>query len=226
MEPQKLSQKNLFKSDTSYNLSSTGFKRVTSQDDRTDITLSAAVILAGGKSRRLGGVSKATLKIGSTTVVDRLLDILEPFDNIYLSVANSDSEIKTNLVQIPDKEFDKGPLCAITTVFEKTVQEHILFVPCDMPFITREILFSLITSLKTEDCDAVVLCDTDGKVHPLCCAISRKVLPVLQQALSQNNLRLLCFFKKVETCALEVDDKYLININTTQDLKIARNFLK
>lgn len=78
-----------------------------------------AVILAGGRSRRMG-CCKATLKINGKTMLERLSESLRSFDEQILS-ANDPSLAEGLPVRlVPDRYPDSGPLGGLHAALSAT----------------------------------------------------------------------------------------------------------
>ena len=85
-----------------------------------------AVILAGGKSRRMGR-DKRTLRVGNRTLLS------------HTKAALSEAGWKARVVS-DDLKPGLGPLGGIATALRKTNHSRVLFVGCDMPFLSGELL--------------------------------------------------------------------------------------
>ena len=100
----------------------------------------AAVILAGGKSSRMGR-NKALLELSGQTLLDHMIGILRQtgLNDIYVS---GDFE---GYQCIPDSTPHAGPAYAIIDVLT-TLKNYdgVLFVPVDMPHLEAALLQSLI----------------------------------------------------------------------------------
>lgn len=101
----------------------------------------AGIILAGGKSSRMGQ-NKAFLNYNGTFLIDHMIKTLQEvgLKNIYVS-GNFDG-----YPCIPDSVKYKGPAQAIEGVLNtlNPSYDSALFVPVDMPMITSDILKTLI----------------------------------------------------------------------------------
>ncbi len=221
------SQKKLFKSDNEYKRSHQDFKDASSLNlDSGNFSSkdTAVVVLAGGKGRRFNNQDKASLEIGGESFINRIYNQLGSFEKKYLSLASHREHSGFDGI-ITDQFSDKGPVGAIISVLEEVREEYILFIPCDMPLIKEEVLQTFITALKTANCEAIIACDENNKIHPLLCAVNKKALVKIREEFSQDNLRVLAVFKKLDTYTLQVDSKFLVNINTKEDLQLAERYL-
>lgn len=161
-----------------------------------------AVILAGGKSSRMGS-NKAFLKLKGKTFIERQINLLrEMFDEILIS-ANTPSEYEyLNLPVFKDIYPDKGPLCGIYTSLINSGSLYTFMLACDMPFVES----GLIKHLKgfTKDYDVVVPKSERG-LEPLHAFYSKNCIGPIKKELDSNNLRIISFFPHVKVNVVELD---------------------
>jgi molybdenum cofactor guanylyltransferase len=92
----------------------------------------AAVILAGGESRRMG-TDKAFLDIQGKTMVRATYDTLRPlFDEVHVSVAKSDARYG-DLPVAEDHHPGMGPLGGFEAARAKSEAEVFFVIACDIP---------------------------------------------------------------------------------------------
>lgn len=146
-----------------------------------------AVILAGGKSSRMGE-NKALLPINGLTNIERIKNILaEQFEDIIL-VANDQTPYEfLKLPIVNDLVREKGPLAGIQAGLLKAKHEANVFVACDMPFLSKDVINVLIDN--SEGYDAVVPI-ISGVRHPLFALYKKSVLKYLNDCLSNEKLRI------------------------------------
>lgn len=161
-----------------------------------------AVILAGGKSSRMG-YNKAFLKLKGKTFIERQINLLrEMFDEILIS-ANTPSEYEyLNLPVFKDIYPDKGPLCGIYTSLINSSSLYTFMLACDMPFVE----IGLIKHLKgfTRDYDVVVPKSERG-LEPLHAFYSKNCIDPIKKELDSNNLRIISFFPHVKVKIIELE---------------------
>lgn len=131
----------------------------------------AVVILAGGKSSRMGKPKETVLFQHGLTMLDHLLDSLGPIGSpLFLSTTASPTEfqINSNLQLIPDVLKDQGPLIAVARILKFLAEKHphltgAVIVSCDQPLLTTSLmeqffnsgLLSKPTFLKLEEGDSL-----------------------------------------------------------------------
>ncbi|MCP4267879.1 MAG: molybdenum cofactor guanylyltransferase [Candidatus Brocadiaceae bacterium] len=187
-----------------------------------------AVILAGGKSSRMGS-NKAFLKLKGQTFIELQIELLRKlFDKIVIS-ANTPSEYEyLNLPIIKDLYPDKGPLAGIYTSLINSSSLYTFMLACDMPFVE----LGLIKHLQdlTQNYDVVIPKSKKG-LEPLHAFYSKSCIDPIKKELDANNLRIISFFphvnvKIVELDSLTVSDSFnnsIKNLNTMEEYEGAKD---
>jgi molybdenum cofactor guanylyltransferase len=113
----------------------------------------AAVILAGGKGERLGGVNKALLTIGGERFVDRAMAVTAGCEPVLLAVGGSEFEAPPGLVQVLDLDTDYGgPLAGLVAAIAHLrggETELLLSLAVDSPLCPRDFLARALPLLDT-----------------------------------------------------------------------------
>lgn len=185
--------------------------------------------MAGGKNTRMEGEDKAFLEIEGSPIMARLIEKLRSLVNEIIVVTNAPfkkySHFEVKLVK--DESPHKGPLMGIYSGLKASSSDHNFVVAGDMPFLNEALVRHMI---KNRDDYEVVIPKIDDKFHPLFGIYSKKCIPVIEEMLGQNKLKVSALFPKVKTKFLlrpeiEQFDGHLLslmNINTRKDLARAR----
>ena len=130
------------------------------------MTRIAAVILAGGRGERLGGVNKALLEIGGRRLIDRALAVVRGCDPIVLSVGRADFELE-GPIHVADLASDyAGPLTGVAAAVAQLLDdppELLLSLAVDTPFFPADFLTR---GLPLMEGAAAVLAAYDGQDYP------------------------------------------------------------
>lgn len=187
------------------------------------------IILAGGKSSRLGR-SKATELIGGVPLIERVINRLKPITNRLIMVTARDSDslpIVTSVEVITDIYPGKGPLggiysglCASRTVVN-------IVVGCDMPFLNTSLLEHMAKLLSSYD--AIVPRWPGGKIEPLHAVYSISCITNMKKHLENNQLSISACLKEMHVLHLnkrgfskfDPDLLSFFNINTDADVELA-----
>jgi molybdopterin-guanine dinucleotide biosynthesis protein A len=185
-------------------------------------------ILLGGASSRMG-TDKARLDLGGKRFVDRIADALNRITNRVSVVGASESQCDWQLLNVPDVYPNWGAFGGVHAALASCQAEFAAIVACDLPFVTGE-LFELLASLS-EECDAVVPIQDDGRVQPLCAMYRRKAcLAAAELLIERGERRPRAMLEHVRTRLVPTSEfqsmigasLFLMNINTTEDFEQAR----
>ena len=144
-----------------------------------------ALILAGGKATRLGGVDKRELVVDGRTIFERQVELLR--DAVAEIVVSSPKDI-AGFRTVRDAITDGGPLAGIAAGLAGARTPWVLVLAGDMPYMTRAVIDRLI-SATSGDIDAVGI-RIGGLPEPLVCVLSVSAcLPAVQARLARGDLK-------------------------------------
>jgi|YelNatPaOPRAMG01_1025707.scaffolds.fasta_scaffold22662_4 molybdopterin-guanine dinucleotide biosynthesis protein A len=189
-----------------------------------------AVILAGGKSNRMGK-NKAFLPLGDKPLFEHVLKICTRLFKDIMVITKEPDPFLRYPVKVERDLVEAGALGGLYTGLFLSLTPFVFCVACDMPFL-KEGLVKYLLSLRN-GYDAVVPMGPDG-LHPLCAVYSKSCLNPIEKSLSEGNKRISSFFKEVKLRLVEVDEVRVFdphflsffNINTPSDLKRAEELLR
>jgi molybdenum cofactor guanylyltransferase len=157
------------------------------------------VVLAGGESRRFGS-PKAFAKRKGLYFFQYSVNALRTFvKDLYIvshpSIVSRFQQVTDEKVIIDEEAYrGQGPLAGIYTVMKRTDAEWIFVLPCDMPYIRKETVESMITYVH-EQFD-VILSSHFGRVQPLVGIYHRRTLEHIEQLLKAHNNRMASLLKR------------------------------
>lgn len=124
-----------------------------------------AVVLSGGRARRLDGVDKATTLVGGSTLLDRVLGALEEVPDVV--VVGDPAPTRREVRFVREEPSGAGPAAALLAGLRAfPVRPRLLVVlAVDMPLVTTATIGRLL--LSTEGHGAVLV-DEDGRRQHLC----------------------------------------------------------
>lgn len=189
-------------------------------------------ILAGGQARRLGGIDKSALAVGSQSILDRQLSLLRELTPHILIVAGANPKIAPKTVAadtmvVMDRIAGAGSLGGLYTALLAAPTEQVLVIACDMPFLTAPFLVRL--AERGEGVDAAVPRDERGR-HPLCASYDRRIAEHLKARIDRGELRVgdalagldIRELGPDELAPFDPDGRLLLNVNTPADYERAR----
>lgn len=128
------------------------------------------LILAGGKSRRMGQ-DKALLKRDGRSQLASLVALLEPMvERVFVSTRPDQSEEpeRRQFAQIIDRYSDIGPVAGVLSAMDEYPGVDWLVVACDLPNIDEETIRYLIDNCSAEKPFTAYRSSHDDLPEPLC----------------------------------------------------------
>ena len=189
------------------------------------------VILAGGKSRRMGR-DKLPLMVGEKPLLDRVhLALASRCEEIL--VAGGGGYVPAGAHHIPDlRPGRQGPLAGIEAGLLAARHRAVFVAAGDMPFLTGDFVRHLL-GLLSGGVPAVV--PRFGEMlHPLCAAYGREVRPAVSAALDRGarsvrelleGLADVRYVREEELRRFGDPGLLLLNVNSPEDLDRARKAL-
>ncbi|MEU7824110.1 NTP transferase domain-containing protein [Catellatospora sp. NPDC049133] len=129
----------------------------------------AALVLAGGAARRMGGVAKPLLPVGGVPMLRRVLGAAaDARALVVVGPPELAAELPSGAVLTREDPPGGGPVAAIAAgaAVLPADAERVLVVAADLPFLTRE----AVAALLAVDADVVMFTDADGRRQHLCAA--------------------------------------------------------
>lgn len=174
-------------------------------------------VLVGGQSRRMGQ-NKAFLEFEGKTLLERMVEILEPLcDEVFL-VGPRSLLNRINLALIEDVFPQKGPLAGIHAALVNSKTDLNIVLPCDMPGLEPAFLAELLAAARDTTVDVVVAVRADGRPVAVCGVYKKRCLPVIEKSLVEDRLALHQVLSQLRVAYVRPNsDAQLFNINTPED---------
>jgi molybdopterin-guanine dinucleotide biosynthesis protein A len=191
------------------------------------------VILAGGRSRRMGGTNKALQDLSGRPLLGHVISRMLPqCSGLCLSVEQSGGYWGPfDLPQVVDTHpGSNGPLGGLLAALEYTVgrANRLLLVPCDAPFLPLDLAHHLTGAAERENTRAALV-SYQGQWQPTFSLWHIDVLPSLRSAVKEKNMKgLKEFIRSVPYALVSWKDQEVspfFNINTPEDLSAAAEVL-
>jgi molybdopterin-guanine dinucleotide biosynthesis protein A len=186
-----------------------------------------AVILAGGKSSRMG-FDKQFLNINKKGIINIIISKLEKeFDDIII-VTNKPDEYKNYRQKIiTDILENMGPLGGIHSGLKAASSEYSFVIACDMPNVDIEYVRYMKNAVNSVDADICVT-RIGNNIEPLYGFYSLKTAKDIEKYLSEGKRAVAPLIKKLNTKyigekeynreGLKLNTDIFINLNTQKDL--------
>jgi molybdopterin-guanine dinucleotide biosynthesis protein A len=184
--------------------------------------LTTGIILAGGKSSRMGS-DKGLIPLNGKPMIEHVIDNLKKL-NIPIIIISNNSEYSQFGLPVYEDEFkDKGPVAGIYTGLLHSKTDTNIVLSCDVPFASTELLKHL---LENSQDSAVTLPKLNGKIHPLIGIYKTNTLPTFKEHLKNDQRKLIKVCNRLNSRILDLssnsefnDETLFKNMNTEEDLK-------
>jgi molybdopterin-guanine dinucleotide biosynthesis protein A len=183
----------------------------------------AGVILAGGKSTRMG-INKAFITVYGQRIIDRTVELFSTLFRQVILVTNAPLEYAFMDLEIAaDLMRESSPLMGIYTGLFYSSFPHCFVVGCDMPLLNRSVLEYLISLYPGHDLIIPVL---DDGYHPLHAIYSKRSMKSMAELMQAGQYKITDLFSRVrlrevtahELRPLDAPLHSFFNVNTPQDL--------
>lgn len=182
-----------------------------------------AIILAGGKSSRMGQ-EKGFVLLHDKPLIEHILTVLESlFENIII-IANNASYEKYHYPVFRDIFFEKGALGGIYTGLFYTETKINFIISTDIPFVNQEAITYLIENALEKE---ISIAQSKNKYQPLFACYSKALLPIIKTNIEANQLKLTNFVMENNANLIPMDNfekenPFLFaNLNTLEEVQTA-----
>lgn len=182
-----------------------------------------AVVLAGGKGSRLGGVDKGLINLKCMPLVEHLIARIQPQVGEIMISANRNIDTYSSFgftVFKDDIEGFAGPLAGILTALKHCKTEWLLSVPADSPFVPSDLALRLSEKIQHNK----IAIPHDGKyLHPTFSLINKSLTSSLEKFLQQGERKARAWMQQQEHVIVDFSKHThaFININTEEELHYA-----
>ena len=189
-----------------------------------------AIILAGGRSTRMGGGDKCLLPVGGKPLLRHILDTIVPQVSDLLINANSDpaSFLMFGKEVLPDVIAGfQGPLSGLLTGMRWSRRRHpdaahILSVASDTPFLPRDLVTRLAGALADRNAD-IAIASCDAGTHPTIGLWPVDLAERLQSDLTETGTRgMHAWLRAFRVCQAQFPSATMVNMNTPDDIRNVR----
>lgn len=180
----------------------------------------SGVILAGGRSSRMGGQDKAQLQLQGKPLWQHVWQRLAlQVQDVSISANRNlalyqQNHLRTISDALPDYP---GPLAGMLSAFQQIDSPWLAFSACDTPFIPEDYVARL---WQQKQQAPAVWVRSQERDHPALALIHRQIMPELALYLANGERRVMHFLKRVGGHAVLFNDseQAFVNINTPEEL--------
>lgn len=189
----------------------------------------SCAILAGGKASRMNGENKGLLQVGEMNNLDKILSFSEKYFSEVIIIANDRSKFNGYDLSIYSDIIEGvGPLGGIHSALSHSRSADVFFLPCDMPFLSEEVIRSEIEVYFSRECE-IIIPRMGDLIEPMHSIFSIQVLSCLEKHIKgTDNYAIRRFFDKADVFYWDIEDNEdnkmaFFNINTHHDLSEAHH---
>lgn len=181
-----------------------------------------AVILAGGKGRRLQGNDKGLVVFQHKPMIEHILEIIAPqVASIVINAnRNQDKYQSYGYPVISDELSDfQGPLAGFSTAMAEVASPYILTLPCDGPFLSASYVSQLCNALNDSDAELAIAHDGE-RMQPVHALIPVSLKASLDSFLQSGDRKIDRWYAQHTYALADFSDTPEIfnNINTKEQL--------
>ncbi len=190
--------------------------------DKENIT---AVILAGGKGRRLEGQDKGLVNYKGKALIQHVIERIQPQVGKIVINANR-NQITYESYGYPiitDEMSDfQGPLAGFATAMNTVETDYIVTLPCDGPSLPLDLVSRMLAKLNTfSDISNCIAVAHDGEwLQPVHALIPIALIDSLEEFLANGDRKIDLWYAKHEVVLVDFSDQSnaFFNINKKEQL--------
>ncbi len=148
-----------------------------------------AVILAGGKSSRMGE-DKALLPFGGypTMAEYQYRKLQKIFPNVYISAKENKFDFDANIIL--DRYSESSPMVAIASILDE-LKEDFFLLSVDMPLLSLEAIKKLVDVYNREEFYEVYSFKSPNGLEPTAAIYTNKIATTLKEFLKMESYKLM-----------------------------------
>lgn len=180
------------------------------------------VVLAGGKGSRMGGEDKGLIELANKPLIQYVLDAINPQVSRLVINANRNLERYQQFgfpVIADGMSGFQGPLAGFISALNVLETRDAVFVPCDSPLLTDQLVSRLCQAQASENADIAVAHDGE-RLQPICALIPVRLKESLRHYLESGERKIDRWYAMHKTAVVDFSDVYetFTNINTLKEL--------
>jgi len=184
----------------------------------------AAIILAGGRGKRMGQDKAALLLEGEPLLLRQITSLRDlGFQEVVVALGRKRAlPFHLDALAVEDSFQGMGPLAGIHAGLSAIRAPAALVVACDMPIFVPPLLWEL---LRLSGAEKIAICLRRGFIEPFPGIYPKSVLPFLTEALRLGKLKVQDFIwsaphallPEAKTKELDPEGLSFVNLNTEEE---------
>ncbi|MEZ0210825.1 MAG: molybdenum cofactor guanylyltransferase MobA [Methylophilus sp.] len=175
-----------------------------------------AVILAGGRGMRMGGIDKGLADYNGKAMVAHVFDRIQPQVTQVIMNANRNLDIYQQfgiqVVTDATNQFD-GPLAGFQAGLAYAKTEWVLTVPCDSPLLPLDLVERMSNAIRKSNALMAIARSSSGD-HPVFCLLHTSLSDDLDTFLNEGQRRVSAWqYRHTPVFVDFADEQAFTNIN-------------
>lgn len=182
----------------------------------------SAVILAGGRSSRMGGEDKGLIPFDGKPMIEHVIAVLATLTPHIMINANRNLERYQQLgfpvISDETQDFD-GPLAGFLVAMEAAETPEILLTPCDSPLLSTELIDRLVSQKQASGAEIAVAHDGQ-RLQPVYALLSVSLKDSLRTFLASGDRKIDRWYPQHSVVEVNCSDipEAFVNVNTPEEL--------
>jgi molybdopterin-guanine dinucleotide biosynthesis protein A len=190
--------------------------------DLRDPVRVTGLILAGGQGRRMGGVDKGLQLLRGRPMIEWVLERLRPqVAAVVINANQHQAEYARYGCRVVADEIGgfAGPLAGLHAGLKANIHPFLVTVPCDSPFLARDLVARLHAALVANHADLAVA-KTGDQPHPVFALVRESLAAHLTDFLERGGRKIDAWYAALKVVEVPFDDEAeaFSNINTRDEL--------
>lgn len=180
-----------------------------------------ALVLAGGRGRRMGGRDKGLVELRGRPLVAHVIDAIAPQVEAVLINANRNGQRygAFGWPVVADALTDyQGPLAGFAAGMAASRTPLLLTLPCDGPMVAPDLAKRLADALEKAGADIAVAHD-GTRMQPVYALLHCALLPSLEDFLAAGDRKIDLWYERHHTVKVDFSDfpEQFTNVNTPEE---------
>jgi molybdopterin-guanine dinucleotide biosynthesis protein A len=190
--------------------------------DHDNVAGVTSIVLAGGRSSRMGRPKAMLLFDGEPLIVHVVATLRRLFAEVVVVAAPEQDLPSMGVTLVRDAVAYQGPVGGIYYGLAAAGSEVAFVTSCDSAFLNTDLISHLVSQIAEHD---IVVPWWQGRYQPLHAVYRRRVLPLLEGQLARGELRPVYLFDNVRTRRIDEEEirrfdpegSSFFNMNTPDD---------
>jgi molybdenum cofactor guanylyltransferase len=181
-----------------------------------------AVILAGGRARRMGGQDKGLIELNGMPLIEYALAALQGQVDTILINANRNTGRYAGMGYkvIADRHGGfSGPLAGMASALAMMQTRYLVTVPCDCPALPQDLVDRLLHARAGSGAELAVAHD-GTRMQPVFALLQRSLAPGLERFLDAGGRKIDQWYAQHRVALADFSDRpgVFTNVNTPEEL--------